>query len=135
VGLHLQNASTAGEINAAFANFVQRRSDALLLGSDPLFQVHRDQIIELAARHRMPAMYEWSEFVKAGGLISYSADRNEMWRQMGIYVTRILNGAKPGELPVIQPTKFELIINLKTAKAIGIEIPPTVLARADEVIE
>ena len=134
--LHMLNATSEGEIDSAFPSLVQRRADALLMGADPLFQVRRDQVIELAARHRVPTMYEWSEFVRAGGLISYSADRSEMWRQMGIYVTRILNGAKPGELPVMQPTKFELVINLKTAKDIGIEIPPTLLAprrRGDRV--
>jgi putative ABC transport system substrate-binding protein len=135
VQLHMLNASTEQEINTAFASLAERPADALLMGANPLFQVRRDQLIALAARHRMPTMYEWSEFVKAGGLISYSADRSEMWRQMGIYVTRILNGAKPGDLPVMQPTKFELMINLKTAKALGLEIPPTLLARADEVIE
>jgi putative tryptophan/tyrosine transport system substrate-binding protein len=135
VQLHMLNASTEREIGAAFASLAERRTDALLMGANPLFQVHRDQLIALAARQRMPTMYEWSEFVKAGGLISYSADRGDMWRQMGIYVTRILNGAKPGDLPVMQPTKFELVINLKTAKALSLEIPATLLARADEVIE
>src|SRR5262245_58521032 len=135
VQLQMLNASTEQEINTAFASLAERPADALLMGANPLFQVRRDQLIALAARHRMPTMYEYSEFVKAGGLIRYSSDRSEMWRQMGIYVTRILNGAKPGDLPVMQPTKFELIINLKTAKALGLEIPPTLLARADEVIE
>jgi putative ABC transport system substrate-binding protein len=127
--------STEQEINSAFASLAQDGADALLMGSDPLFQVYRDQVVGLAARHRIPTMYEWSEFVKAGGLVSYSTDRGEMWRQMGIYVTRVLNGANPGELPVMQPTKFDLIINLKTAKALGFEVPPMLLARADEVID
>ena len=89
------------------------------MGNDQLFQVRRDQVIELAARYRIPAIYEWSEFVRAGGLVCYSADRIEIWRQLGIYVTRMLNGAKPGDLPVMQPTKFELVVNMKTAKALG----------------
>ena len=133
--LHMLNASNPDEINAAFTNLAASRAGALLMGSDPLFQVHRDQIIELATRYRIPAMYEWSEFVKAGGLISYSTDRTEMWRQLGIYVTRILNGAKPGDLPVMQPTKFELVINLKTAKALGLSVPTSMQLLADEVIE
>jgi len=135
VRLHIVNAKGQQEIDSAFASLAQRRVDALLMGSDPLFQVQRDQVIERVARLRVPAMYEWSEFVRAGGLVSYSADRSEMWRQMGIYVTRILNGAKPAELPVMQPTKFELVINLKTAKALGLTVPPKLLFTADEVIE
>jgi ABC-type uncharacterized transport system substrate-binding protein len=135
VHLHMLHAASQPEIDAAFASLAQRRIDALLMGSDPLFQVQRDQVIELVSRLRVPAMYEWSEFVQAGGLVSYSADRKEMWRQMGIYVTRILNGAKPAELPVMQPTKFELVINLKTAKALGLTVPPKLLFTADEVIE
>jgi putative ABC transport system substrate-binding protein len=135
VRLHMLNAASEQEIAAAFAGLAQHRIDALLMGSDPLFQVQRDQVIEQAARLRVPAMYEWSEFVRAGGLISYSADRKEMWRQMGIYVTRILNGAKAAELPIVQPTKFELVINLKTAKALGLTVPPKLLFTADEVIE
>ena len=135
VQLHMLNASNPDEIDAAFTNLAASRADALLMGSDPLFQVHRDQIIELATRYRIPAMYEWSEFVKAGGLISYSTDRSEMWRQLGIYVTRILNGAKPGDLPVMQPTKFELVINLKTAKVLGLSVPTSMQLLADEVIE
>jgi len=135
VRLHMLRATSEQEINAALASLEQRRVDALLMGSDPLFQVQRDQVIERVMRLRVPAMYEWSEFVKAGGLVSYSADRSEMWRQMGIYVTRILNGAKPAELPVMQPTKFELVINLKTAKALGLMVPPKLLFTADEAIE
>jgi putative ABC transport system substrate-binding protein len=135
VQLHMLTASTEREIDSAFSSLGQRGADALLMGADPFFQVYRDQVIQLAARHRIATMYEWSEFVKSGGLVSYSTDRGEMFRQMGIYVTRILNGAKPGGLPVMQPTKFELVINLKTAKALGLDVPPTLLARADEVIE
>ena len=135
VQLHMLTASTEREIGSAFSSLGQRDADALLMGADPFFQVYRDQVIQLAARHRIPTMYEWPEFVKSGGLVSYSTDRGEMFRQMGIYVTRILNGANPGGLPVMQPTKLELVINLKTAKDIKVEIPPTLLASADEVIE
>jgi putative ABC transport system substrate-binding protein len=135
IELHGLNASTADDIDSAFQGLARRGADALLMGADPLFQVQRDQVIALAARHNVPTMYEWSEFTKAGGLVSYSTDRSEMWRQIGIYVTRILNGAKAAELPVMQPTKFELVINRRTAKALGIEIPSKLLFTADEVIE
>src|SRR5262245_39080737 len=129
------NASTPDEIDQAFATIVQRNAGAILYSAHQFFQVVRDQIVALAARHRLPAMYEWREFVAAGGLVSYSTNRNDAFRQMGIYVGRILGGAKPAELPGVHPTKFELVINLKTAKALGLEIPPSLLARADEVIE
>jgi putative ABC transport system substrate-binding protein len=135
VALHVLNASNGGEIDSAFTALVREDADALLMSSDPFFQVRRDQLIALAAHHRVPTMYEWSEFVKAGGLISYSTDRSEMWRQMGIYVTRILNGANLAELPVMQPTKFELVLNRRTAKTLGLEIPAKLLFTADEVIE
>ena len=135
VDLHSLNASTADEIDTAFRDLSRLGADALLMGADPLFQVQRDQLITLAARHNVPTIYEWSEFTRAGGLVSYSTNRSEMYRQMGIYVTRILNGAHPAELPVMQPTKFELVINRPTAKALGLEIPPKLLFTADEVIE
>jgi putative ABC transport system substrate-binding protein len=108
------SASTASEIDAAFAGLMQRNVDGLLMGNDQFFQVRQDQVITLAGRYRLPTIYEWSEFVRAGGLASYSADRAEMFRQMGVYAGRMLNGAKPAELPVMQPTKFDLVINLKT---------------------
>jgi putative ABC transport system substrate-binding protein len=129
------NASNETEINAAFAAMVERKADAVLFGATALFQVLRKQVVALAARHAIPASYEWREFVTAGGLISYSTSRAEIEHQIGAYVGRIIKGAKPAELPVIQSTKFELAINLKTAKALGLTIPPGVLARADEVIE
>jgi ABC-type uncharacterized transport system substrate-binding protein len=135
VRLAVVRASTAVEINEAFSVLGQQRPDALMLGADPFFQVRRDQLVALAARYAIPTMYEWREFVDAGGLISYSSARKDTMRQMGIYTGRILQGAKPSELPVVQAVKFELVINLKTAKALGLEIPPTLLARADEVIE
>src|SRR5262245_46946078 len=135
VRLDVVYSSTPAEIDQAFSVLAQRRPDALMLGADTFFQVRRDQLVALAARHAIPTMYEWREFVDAGGLISYSPRRTDMMRQMGIYAGRILQGTKPSELPVVQAVKFELVINLKTAKALGLDIPPTLLARADEVIE
>ena len=135
VRLYVVRASTAVEIDEAFSVLGQQRPDALMTGADPFFQVRRDQLVALAARHAIPTMYEWRDFVDAGGLISYSPDRKDTMRQMGIYAGRILQGAKPSELPVVQAVKFELVISLKTARALGLTIPPTLLARADEVIE
>src|SRR5262245_63043649 len=114
---------------------VQNRVGGLLIGSDPCFTNFRDQIIGLAAQHAIPTIYPGRDFVEAGGLMSYGNNRADVYRRAGIQTGRILKGAKPSELPVDQETKFELIINLKTAKALGLTIPPTLLARADEVIE
>jgi putative ABC transport system substrate-binding protein len=133
--IEVVTASTAQEIEHAFVGLVQGGAGALLMSADLLFQVQRDQLLALAARHSLPVMYEWPEFVRAGGLISYSTFRIDAFLQSGIYVGRILNGAKPADLPVVQSTRFELTINLKTAKALGLDVPPTLLARADEVIE
>ena len=134
VRLETVHAKTTDEIDQAFSILAQSRPDALLMGADPFFQTRRDQLVALAARYAIPTMYEWREFVEAGGLISYSPDRFDITRQMGTYAGRILQGSNPSELPVVQATKFELVINLKTAKALNLSVPPTLLAQA-EVIE
>ncbi|HMF23242.1 MAG TPA: ABC transporter substrate-binding protein [Pseudolabrys sp.] len=134
-GILILNAGTEGEINQVFATLAQRKVGAILYSANLLFQVVRDQLVALAAHHSIPAMYEWREFVTAGGLISYNTNRTEAWRQVGTYTGRILKGTKPADLPVVQSTKFELVINLKTAKTLGLDVPPQLLARADEVIE
>ena len=131
----LLNASTPSEIDVAFATMRERRANALYVGGDPFFSSRRQQIVALAARDAIPAMYVNREYVEEGGLISYGNDRADGYRRAGVYVGRILNGAKPTDLPVDQATKFELIVNVKAAKAVGLTIPESFLARADEVIE
>jgi putative ABC transport system substrate-binding protein len=133
--LRILNASTLGEIDRSLATLSELRVGALLVINDPFFFIQRDQIVALAARHAVPAIYEWREFAEAGGLMSYGTDIADAYRQVGIYAGRLLKGAKPADLPVVQPAKFELVINLKTAKTLGITIPPSIMVRADEVIE
>jgi putative tryptophan/tyrosine transport system substrate-binding protein len=133
--VRLFNASTGGEIDAAFAAFSSWLPEALLVAPDPLFNTERARLVTLAARHSLPASYFQRDHVEAAGLMSYGPDFAHHYRLAGGYVGRLLKGARPTDLPVQQPTKFELAINLKTAKALGLEVPPTLLARADEVIE
>jgi putative tryptophan/tyrosine transport system substrate-binding protein len=129
------NASSDAEIETAFAKIVQARSGALVVGADPFFHSRRGLIVALASRHAIPAIYEWREFTEAGGLISYGTSLVEGYRQQGIYAGRILKGEKPSDLPVVQLSKFELVINLNAAKGLGLIVPPGVLAIADDVIE
>jgi putative ABC transport system substrate-binding protein len=137
MGLQIQffKASTGREIYAAFAAIARERPDGLFVGPDPYFVVRRVQLANLAARHGLPALYFARDLAEAGGLMSYGTDISDSYRQVGIYTGRILKGAKPADLPVVQSTKFELVINLATAMMLGLAVPPTLLARADEVIE
>jgi len=129
------NASSGGEIDAALASLVPLQAGALLVASDVFFSIRREQIVTLAGRYAIPAAYPWREFAVAGGLMSYGTSLAAVYRQAGIYIGKVLAGAKPADLPVEQPTKFELIINLNTAKALGLTVPQSLLARADEVID
>ena len=133
--INILNARTIREIDAAFGTLAQMHADTLLVAADPLFFTRVTQLVVLSARHAIPTLYSRREFAAAGGLMSYGANQDDSYRLLGVYAARILKGEKPGDLPVQLPTKFELVINLSTANALGLEIPPTLLASADEVIE
>jgi putative tryptophan/tyrosine transport system substrate-binding protein len=137
MGMQVQvfNANTGGEIDAAFASLVRERPDAIFVTGAPLFTSQRAQLILLATRHAVPATYAGRQFPEIGGLMSYGASLADAWRQVGIYTGRILKGAKPADLPVVQASKLELVINAQAARVLGLTVPPQLLARADEVIE
>ena len=133
--LRILEAGNDDQIAAAFATIATQPGAALMVTTDPFFYARRDLIVELAARHSSPTIYYWRGFALAGGLISYGVTVTTEYRMAGLYTGRLLSGAKPSDLPIVQPTKFELVINLKTAKALGLTIPQTLLLRADQVIE
>jgi putative tryptophan/tyrosine transport system substrate-binding protein len=133
--LHVLHASTAHDFDTVFASLVQLQAGALVIGPDIFFRGRSEQLAALTVRHRVPAVSQYRPFIAAGGLLSYGSDERDYYSQVGAYAGRILKGEKPAELPVVQAAKIELLINLKTAKALGLDVPPALLARADEVIE
>lgn len=133
--LVILKAGTDSEIDAAIATVAEKKTSVLLVSADPLFLSRRDQLVALVTRHAIPSIYEWRQFTEAGGLMSYGIDLIDAYRQAGVYVGKILGGAKPGDLPVLQPAKFEFVINLKTARTLGLTVPNTMLVAADQVIE
>lgn len=135
VELVILNASVEAEFEGLFATMAERQAGGLLVTADPFFNRNRAHLLALAAQHRVPAIYEWRDFAVEGGLMSYGSVRADAYRQIGTYAGRILKGEKPGDLPMVLPTNFQFVINLKTAKALGLEFSPTLSARADEVIE
>ena len=135
IKLRIFEASDEKGVESAFATLAQERADALLVSSDPIFDVHRDKLVALAAATAIPAIYSFRDFTTAGGLMSYAPEIADAYRQIGVYTSKILKGAKPSDLPIQRPTKFQLVINMKTAKALGLNVPPHLIARADEVIE
>ena len=135
VQIHISEASNDSELERAFADLASLQAGALIVGADPFFNARRNQIVALAARYSLPTIYEWREFVDVGGLISYGPSLTGVYRQIGTYVGRVLNGEKPADLPVVQPTLFDLVVNLNTAKTLGLTVPQLILARASEVIE
>jgi len=133
--IHVVSVGNESDLEPAFATLIQRRAGALLVSTDSFFTSQRDRLVALAVRHTLPTIYPWREFVEAGGLASYGPNINEVYREVGIYTGRILKGEKPAELPFLRPTKFEFVVNVKAATALGLTIPPLALGRADEVIE
>ena len=135
VKLHVLEARERQAIDAAFVAMARERAQALVVTTDPMFEAQRERIVDLAATHRLPAIYDFPQFTEAGGLLSYGTNNADMYRRLATYVDKILKGAKPGDLPIEQPTTFEFVINLKTAKALGLTVPPSILLQADQVIQ